>query len=91
MTDLHRALRDRARFRRQIERLFDRVPPAAKAWILREEGVPLDALFDRRRRLARLISRTIKQNAYEFRPGRIREIRVQGKRRDVFLSGSSIS
>jgi Reverse transcriptase (RNA-dependent DNA polymerase) len=82
--DLHRALRDRGRFRRQIERLFDRFPPAAKSWIFREEGVPLDAVFERRRRLARLLVRTIRQNAYEFQPGRIREIRVQGKSRDVF-------
>jgi hypothetical protein len=82
--ELHRALRDPRRFRRQIERLFERIPYAAKGWVLREEGVPLDAVFDRRRRLARLMVRTIRQNAYEFQPGRIREIRVQGKRRDVF-------
>jgi len=85
--DLHRALRDRGRYRRQIERLCERTHAAAQRRIMRVEGVSLDSVFDRRRRLARLLAGTIGRNAFEFRPGRVREIHVQGKLRDVFSFG----
>jgi len=82
--DLEAALRENRRYRRAIEQLFDRTLIDGRGGDLRQEGVPLAAVFDRRRRFARLLARTVGAGSYAFEPGRIREIRVDGKPRDVF-------
>jgi hypothetical protein len=82
--DLQRALADPRRFRRQIERLFDRTLFSPARRVLRQSGVPFESVFDHQRRFARLLARTVGAGAYEFSPGRIREIRVDGKVREVF-------
>jgi len=84
MTDLERALADPRRYRRQIERLFDRTlfSPARQA--LRQNGVPFESVFDHQRRFARLLAREMERAEYTFAPGRVREIRVGGKVREVF-------
>lgn len=82
--ELQRALRDRRRFRRQIEHLFERtlLDPARRG--LRQDGVGLETIFDHQRRVARLLARAVENWNYEFAPGHIREILVEGKVRDVF-------
>lgn len=82
--DLAAALRDRRRYRRSIERLFDQAFLTGRGGDLRQDGVSLSAVFDRRRGFSRLLARTVGSGDYEFAPGRIREIRVDGKSRDVF-------
>lgn len=84
MTDLERALADPRRYRRQIERLFDRTlfSPARRA--LRQSGVPFESVFDHQRRFARLLAAEVGQGRYEFAPSRVRTIRVGGKIREVF-------
>lgn len=82
--DLAAALRDRRRYRRSIERLFDQAFLSGRGGDLRQDGVSLAAVFDRRRRFSRLLARTVGSGSYDFAPGRIREIKVDGKRRDVF-------
>ncbi|MDD8026819.1 MAG: reverse transcriptase domain-containing protein [Acidobacteriota bacterium] len=82
--DLQRALADPRRYRRQIERLFDRTlfTPARRA--MRQDGVPIEALFDGQRRISRLLARAAAGGTYPFEAGRIRRIRVDGKEREVF-------
>jgi len=84
VTDLERALADPRRYRRQIERLFDRTLFSPVRRSLRQAGVPFESVFDRQRRFARLLARTVAAGDYEFAPGRVREIRVGGKVREVF-------
>ena len=85
--DLQRALRDRRRYRRQIEHLFDRTlfDPARRA--LRQDGVGLETVFDHQRRVAGLLARAVGSHQYELAPGKVREILVDGKVRDVFTFG----
>lgn len=83
-TDLRRALTSPRSFRRQIERIFDRTLLSPARHALRQDGVSLDALFDGQRPISRILARTLAGNRYEFAPGRIRTIRVNGKSRDVF-------
>jgi hypothetical protein len=84
VTDLARALADPRRYRRHIERLFDRTVFSTARQSLRQEGVPFEAVFDGQRRFARLMARTVAAGGYEFAPGRVREIRVNGKMREVY-------
>lgn len=84
MIDLQHALSDCRRYRRQIERLFERTlfDPARRS--LRQDGVGLETIFDHQRRVARLLARAVGDGRYEFAPGRIRKILVDGKVREVF-------
>lgn len=82
--DLQRALSDPRRYRRAIERLFDRTLFTAARHALRQDGVSLDALFDGQRGIARRLARAAGRGSYEFEPGLIRRIRIAGKRRDVY-------
>ena len=70
--DLQRALRDRRRYRRQIEHLFDRTlfDPARRA--LRQDGVGLETVFDHQRRVAGLLARAVGSHQYELAPGKVR-------------------
>jgi len=83
-TGLRRALTDPRSFRRQIERMFDRTILSPARYALRQDGVSLDALFDGQRSISRILAGTLAGDRYEFAPGRIRTIRVNGKSRDVF-------
>lgn len=83
-TRLRRALTDPRSFRVQIERIFDRTIFSPARHALRQDGVTLDALFDGQRSISRILARTLAGDRYEFGPGRIRTIRVNGKSRDVY-------
>ncbi len=82
--DLQRALSDPRRFRRAIERLFDRTLFTAARRTLRQDGVSIDALFDGQRGIARRLARAAGRGSYAFEPGRVRSIRIAGRRRDVY-------
>ena len=84
MIDLRSTLADPRRYRRPIERLFDRTLLSPARHALRQDGVSLGALFDNQRRVSRLLARAVASGRYEFAPGRVRRILVEGKARDVY-------
>ncbi len=84
MIDLRSALADPRRYRRTIERLFDRTLLSSSRHALLQDGVSLGAIFDSQRRVSRLLARTVASGRYEFAPGRVRRIFVEGKARDVY-------
>jgi hypothetical protein len=84
LMDLQHALADPRRYRRQIERLFDRTLFTSARRFLRQDGVALEALFDGQRGISRRLARAAASDAYLFEPAHIRRIRVEGKEREVF-------
>ncbi len=80
---LERSLADPRRYRRQIERLFDRSLFSPARGALRQDGVSLDALFDGQAAISRRLASAAASGRYVFEPGRIRRIRIDGKERDV--------
>lgn len=72
------------RYERQIDRLHERYLFTRQLYELRADDVSLASVVLNRRRVARLLARTVERGEYELQPARIREIRVDGKVRKVF-------
>jgi len=82
--DLHAALSDPARYRRQIDRLHRRHAYTRALYEIQQAGVSLASLCLHRARVARLLARTVGGGAYRLGPARLRRIHVDSKVREVF-------
>src|SRR6266498_3568733 len=81
--DLHACLRDPRRYEREIDRLHSKHLFTKTLYELRQEGVSLARLIQKRSRVAKLLARAVAQDTYRFQPGQVREIEVEGKTRAV--------
>jgi hypothetical protein len=82
--DLHAALSDPRRYRRQIDRLHRRHTSTSALYSMRQEGVSLATLCLNRGRVARLLAASVARSEYRLGPARLRRIQVEGKSREVF-------
>jgi hypothetical protein len=82
--DLRRALGDAARYRRQIDRLHQRYLFSRELYELKQGDVPLARLVHHRRRVGRMLARSVRKGTYRFEPGIQRRIVVKGKEREVY-------
>jgi hypothetical protein len=81
---LHAQLADPERYERQIDRLHERHLFTRQLYELRQDGASLaDVVLDRRR-VAKLLARTVERGDYELAPAQLRRIRVHGKTRAVY-------
>jgi hypothetical protein len=71
-------------YQREIERLHTKYLLTGKLYEARQDGVPFSTLSMNARKLARIISRSVAREEYQFEPGTVRSIRSQGKLREVF-------
>ncbi len=82
--DVHAALADPRRYRRQIDRLHRRYAASRALYLIRQEGASLASLCLNRGKVARLLAATVARGAYRIGAARLRRIRVDGKEREVF-------
>lgn len=82
--DVRACLADPRRYERQIDRLHERYLFTRHLYELQQDDVSLASVVVDRRRVAKLLARTVAAGEYELAPGRIREVRAEGKRRKVF-------
>jgi hypothetical protein len=82
--NVHVALADAGRYRRQLERLHRKHLFSRRLYQLRQDGVSLASLSMNQAAVARLIARTVAEGQYRLGPARIRRIEVGGKTRVVF-------
>ena len=80
----HACAADPRRYERQIDRLHERYLFTRQLYELRADDVSLASVVLNRRRMARLLARTVERGEYELQQARIREIRVDHKVRKVF-------
>ena len=71
-------------YQREIERLHTKYLLTGKLYEVRQEGVPFSSLSLNARKLAKIISRSVAHEEYQFEPGSVRLIRSPGKMREVF-------
>lgn len=82
--DVHACLGDPRRYERQIERLHRRYLLSARLDVLEQDGVSLARIIQGRRKVARLLARTVTRGEYRSEPATLRRIRVEDKERAVF-------
>jgi hypothetical protein len=81
---LHRALSDRRRYRRQIDRLHQRHLFSRELYELKQSEVSLARVVHKRRKVSRILARTVARGTYRFEPGTLRTIVVNDKEREVY-------
>jgi hypothetical protein len=84
MHDVAASLSESGRYEEQIERLHQKFALSSRLFTLRQDAVPLAAMVQDRRRLARAIAASVKEGSYVSHPARIKNIVVAGKERRVF-------
>jgi len=82
--DLHAALSDPRRHRRQIDRLHARHLATGGLHELQQDEVSLATIVLQRSAVGRLMARTVGGGEYRLRPATLRTIEAGGKRRVVF-------
>jgi Reverse transcriptase (RNA-dependent DNA polymerase) len=82
--DVHAALGDPARYRSQIDRLHRRHAYTRALWEVQQDGVSLASVCLHRGKVARLLAQTVARGEYRLDPARLRQMRVDGKPREVF-------
>lgn len=82
--DVERALADRRRYERRIERLHQRHVMSSRLYDLRQDDVSLASIVMNRARVARLLARDVSSGRYALEPGELRTIRARNKLREVF-------
>lgn len=82
--DVHACLSDWRRYERQIERLhrLHLFTPALD--VLQQDGVSLERIVSSRRKVAKLLARTVAGGGYRFEPATLREIITDHKVRTFF-------
>jgi hypothetical protein len=82
--DVHGCLNDPSRYEYQIERLHRRYLLSDRLDELKQDGVSLARIIQRRRKVARLLSHAVARGEYCSEPATLRRIKVEGKERVVF-------
>jgi hypothetical protein len=82
--DVHACLSDSRRYERQIERLHRLHLFRRTLDMLQQDGVSLERIVSSRRRVAKLLARTVARGEYRSEPATLREIVADGKVRTVF-------
>lgn len=83
--DLHRLLSDDRLYLTQIEKLHCKHLQSHKLYTLCQNGVTLASLSHNRRKLARILARSVSRGRYRFHPAQVREITVKDKQRKIYL------
>lgn len=83
--DVHACLSDYRRYERQIERLHLHYLSTGHLYELEQDGVSLASVVLNKSRFARLLAKSVECGEYGFEPARVRTIRVDGKKRVVYL------
>jgi hypothetical protein len=82
--DVHASLSDWRRYERQIERLHRLHLFKHTLDLLEQDGVSLERIVSSRRRVAKLLARTVARGAYRSEPATLHTIMTDGKIRTVF-------
>lgn len=85
--DLHAALADPRRYRRQIEKLHEKHLATRRIYELQQSDVPLATFVLDRRTVARRMAKAVARGEYRLGPAHVRTIRTNGKKRVVFAFG----
>lgn len=80
-----RALRRPAVYAHQLERLHARHLGSPSMFSLRQDGVPLASMIQRRRTVSRRLARTVASGAYRPAPAEKRTIQAGRKQREIYL------
>lgn len=81
---LSQRLGQRQRYERQIDRLHERHLLTRQLYELRQDEVPLATLTSHRRKVARMLARSVAHGRYQSDPAVVRTIIADGKERVVF-------
>ena len=81
--DLRACLGDPRRYEWELEQLHRKHLFTATVYELRQDDVTLARMIQRRSQVAKLLARAVAGGEYQFEPGQVREIEVDGKVRAV--------
>ena len=84
LMNLHSALSDPRRYLHEIDKLHAKHALTNRLYELRQEGVCLAAFSFDRRRLARILAKSVSRGKYELKPAKTRHVPIGNKVRLLY-------